>query len=142
MFSGSLDANWLVSNGGCEKVSHIMQNQRPVLGMFCHLLGGGSVQSSTGDLPNSRPREGTNWEGLEETLEVCAETRPESNGSCSTSASKPGVWVPTFADLGQKKSLYLFELEFPHLYNGLSQDSWWGGGLNKMNLLDLHELTI
>lgn len=73
-FSSSLGAPWIVANGGHESVTCFMRNQRPVLGMFCHWLGGGSVQSSTGNPPSSRRRE-----GLEETAEVCVETRPKSS---------------------------------------------------------------
>ena len=53
------------------------------------------------------PGPGKDWGRLQR----CVQKRgPKAVLLCSDSAQRPRIWVPTLADLGQDKSLYLFGL--------------------------------
>ena len=107
-FTGSLGAHWGVFNGEHESGTCSRQGQRPVLGMFWHRIGGGSVQSST---ETYQPQVQGGDKGPEGPVEVCAEPRPQS---------KTGVQVPTLADLQQDQSLCLLGSDSSSLLWGVT----------------------
>lgn len=69
-FTGSLGAHWGVFNGERESGTCSRQGQRPVLGMFWHRIGGGSVQSST---ETYQPQVQGGDKGPEGPVEVCVQ---------------------------------------------------------------------
>ena len=94
-FTGSPGAHWGGFNGKRESGTCSRQGQRPVLGMLWHWTEGGRVQSST---ETYQPQIQGGDKGPEGPVEACVEPRP---------GGRPGVQVPTLADLRQDQPLCL-----------------------------------